>query len=177
MISESYRRVLCATRAAAPNWGFAKRHAPIVLDLLAAIGFTGGSILDFGAGARRFSQEVERIAPGRFRVVSYDPSTPGFDVLPAGRYDAVVCTHVLEHVEPELLDQTLEEIRERATSLVYIEVPHGPAGRTLTDGRNAHLIQEPAPWWYAKLRGAFPRADILQWPALNPINTVFLITL
>lgn len=177
MISEAYKRVLCDTRVTAPNWGNARRHAPVVARLLAAMQIPCGSILDFGCGLGRFGQELERLVPRRYRVVNYDPSVKGWDVLPGGRFDAVVCTHVLEHVEPELLDATLREIHDRAERLVYIELPHGPAGRTLADGRNAHLIQQPAEWWFDKLRAAFPAATISQWPGANPINTVYLVDL
>ena len=27
----------------------------------------------------------------------------------------------------------------------------GPAGKTLSDGRNAHLIQKPSSWWLEKI--------------------------
>ena len=27
----------------------------------------------------------------------------------------------------------------------------GPAGKVLSDGRNAHLIQQPSSWWLEKL--------------------------
>jgi hypothetical protein len=31
----------------------------------------------------------------------------------------------------------------------------GPAGKTLPDGRNAHLIQKPSSWWLPKLSAHF----------------------
>lgn len=175
MISDSYKAVLRATRETAPNWGGARRHAHRVAPLLAVKGLVdSASILDFGSGAGRFADELARIAP-QYRVTQYDPSVPGIDELPAGVFDAVVCTHVLEHVEPELLAATLEEIRARARLLVYIELPHGPAVRKLADGRNAHLIQESAAWWLDVLRRAFAGWRVTCNSAANPLNTIYIL--
>lgn len=177
MISAGYKRVLLATRVNHPNWGGARRHAAAVLPLLEQLGIYTGSVLDYGCGLARFALELERVARGRYTVWSYDPGVEGRDELPPGPFDCVVATHVLEHVEPELLRSTLAEIRVRARRLVYVEVPHGPAGKLLADGRDAHLLQESPEWWLAELTGTFPHATVTTLTALNPLNTVFTIEL
>lgn len=175
MISAGYAKVLRATRALNPGWGIARRHAAAVLPLLEQLGIPAGSVLDYGCGAGRFGEELERLAPGRYTVSGYDPGVIGRELLPPGPFDCVVATHVLEHIEPELLTGSLEEIRARARRLVYVEVPHGPANKTLTDGRNAHLIQQPPLWWFDELRAAFPNAAVSMIVAPNPVNTIFTI--
>jgi len=66
----------------------------------------------------------------------------------------VVCGDVLEHVEPECLDDVLAELR-RVTQEVGLFVVHLTAAKkTLPDGRNAHLIQQPADWWQARIAAA-----------------------
>jgi hypothetical protein len=177
MLSDAYKRVLRATRAQYPTWGGARRHAAPVLRWLEGINLHTGSILDYGAGLGRFADELELLAPGRYTVTNYEPAIPAFDKLPLGPYDAVVATHVLEHVEPELLDATLEELRTRARRLVYIEVPHGLAGKTLADGRNAHLIVEPPEWWARKIDVAFAGHSVYFWRADNPLNTIYTVCL
>lgn len=148
MISAEYLAVLKASRAENPYWGSGgARHAPVVLDALADLGIMFGTILDYGSGVGTFGNAVRELAGKRFSVTNYEPTLPQWSELAAGPFDAVVCTHVLEHLELEHLPATLEEIRSRAKRLVYVEVPFGPAKEVLTDGRNAHLIQRPFAWW------------------------------
>lgn len=175
MITDAYKRLLADFRRDNPEWGTARRHARAVLPLLEAAGFHRGTILDYGSGAGAFTEELERLAPGRYEVHRYEPSIKGLDLLPGGTFDAIVCTHVLEHVEPECLEGTLAEIRARMRerAFAYFEVPHGAASRTLPDGRNAHLIQESRAWWGSKLGEL---GHVLLWPAENPLNTVYFVT-
>lgn len=172
MISDAYRDVLVATREAAPHWGGSRRHALRVAPLLKAKKLE--TVLDYGSGAGGFADELGKFAP-QFRVTNYDPSVPQLSTLPAGPFDAIVCTHVLEHVEPEHLAATLEEMRARARRLVYIELPHGPAVRKLADGRNAHLIQQPPRWWLDTIRAAFPGWCVTMWEAANPLNSIYVV--
>jgi hypothetical protein len=77
----------------------------------------------------------------------YDPCFPAKRALPISA-DLLVSTHVLEHVEPELLHGTLMEFARIAQRVLYIAVPHRPSLAVLPDGRNAHLIQESPDWWH-----------------------------
>lgn len=159
MISAEYFDCLRATRAAFPYWGSGGvRHAAPVLALLEELGVRQGTILDYGSGVGAFALEMRKLAGARYSVVNYEPTLPQWSVLMPGPYDAVVCTHVLEHVEPELLEDTLLELRARATRLAYIEVPHGPAKEELVDGRNAHLIVEDPEFWLERIVRAFAGA-------------------
>lgn len=156
MISDAYLDVLKASRAENPYWGAGgARHAPRVIQLLEERGISHGSILDYGSGVGTFRNAVGQLCARRYEVCNYEPTLPQWSELPAGPFDAVVCTHVLEHVEPALLFGTLVEIRERARAIVYLEVPHREAKETLTDGRNAHLIIEPATYWIERLAEVF----------------------
>jgi hypothetical protein len=177
VITDAYKRVLRDTREQGPTWGGSRRHAAPVLSWLERLGLYRAELLDFGCGTGAFGAELERLAPGRYIVCGYDPSVPGKDKVPPGPFAGVICTHVLEHVEPELLDATLAEICALARRLVYIEIPHGPAGRTLIDGRNAHLIQQPARWWFNTLRAAFAGCAISMSEAANPLNTIYVVEL
>ena len=145
-----------------------------VVTFLTGLGIHEATILDYGAGKGGFGEEVRRLYPDRFDVTDYEPSVKGKDVLQPFVYVAVVCTHVLEHIEPHLLDGTLDEIRNRAYAVIYIEVPHGPAGKNLADGRNAHLIQEPPEWWLDRLTKAFAPWVCMQRLGANPLNTQYI---
>ena len=65
------------------------------------------------------------------------------------------CGDVLEHVEPEYLQDVLADIKrcmKRAGLLVISTIP---AKKTLPDGRNAHLIVESPLWWGSVLSQHF----------------------
>lgn len=174
-ITRDYQSLLTEMRRINPNWGRASRHAlPVILEL-AMLKIDHGTILDYGAGTGQFKKTVEAVtANGAFEVTNYEPGVPQWSALFAGPYDAVVCTHVLEHVEPELLKTTIDEIKERARHLIYIEVPHGPATKILPDGRNAHLTQQSRAWWHELLIQALDPWPIEVRPGQNSANTQFI---
>lgn len=58
---------------------------------------------------------------------------------------------VLEHIEPGLIDNVIKELSLITTNIGFYTIHMGPAGKVLSDGRNAHLIQQPSSWWLEKL--------------------------
>jgi hypothetical protein len=94
-----------------------------------------------------------------------------------GFADLVVCTDVLEHVEPELLDTVLRHLRSLARKAVFVVIATRPSNKTLSDGRNAHLIVETAEWWIAHLieAGFTVMPDPPVSPLLKPSREVVAI--
>ena len=103
------------------------------------------SVLDYGAGKGNFAQAYPHLM-----VEQYDPAIPGLD-SPPEPHDFVICLDVLEHIEPDLLDNVLDDIQRCAKKAVFLTVNMVPAGKFLPDGRNAHLIQKPPEWWLPRL--------------------------
>jgi hypothetical protein len=56
---------------------------------------------------------------------------------------------VLEHIEPEYLDETLKYLSTKS-KYIYHLIALSPAKLILSDGRNAHLILESKEWWRQK---------------------------
>lgn len=109
-----------------------------------------GSILDYGCGRGMLAHALRGLGrPCR----EYDPAIPGKDGRPAFA-DLVVCTDVLEHIEPDKLDTVLAHLRGLARKACFVVIATRPSNKTLTDGRNAHLILEQAAWWEARVRAA-----------------------
>jgi hypothetical protein len=100
------------------------------------------TILDYGCG----QQTLKQILGPAFKVACYDPALEGLDEPPEPA-DVVVCTDVLEHVEPECLDAVIADIARLTKELALLAVHTGPAKKILPDGRNAHLIQEGSGFW------------------------------
>lgn len=147
-ISESYRKLNEALHTSRPDYGASgARHAEMIAGLATVM--KTESILDYGAGKQTLAQALPQ-----FPVRSYDPCVPGIDALPEPA-DLVTCTDVLEHIEPEHLDAVLNDLKRVTRRLCYLTVATRPAKKTLPDGRNAHLIQQPYEWWLPRIWARF----------------------
>ncbi len=69
--------------------------------------------------------------------------------------ELVACIDVLEHIEPECLDDVLDDLRRCVLKYGIFTIHTKPAQKILPDGRNAHLIQEQPDWWKEKLNKRF----------------------
>lgn len=105
-------------------------------------------ILDYGCGKSTLQENLT------FDITQYDPAIPKFSQYPE-QHNIVVCTDVLEHIEPEYLDDVLTELHDLAKQVVFLTVATRKACKTLADGRNAHLIVENEKWWMEKLQMKF----------------------
>lgn len=127
------------------NYGTASlAYGKIISSLLDAT--ESDTLLDYGCGSMRNLLTV--LNPIRdVQYLGYDPATRYTVKEPC---DFVTCIDVLEHIEPHLLDNVLDDLAGLAKEWAFLTVHTGPAVKTLSDGRNAHLIQEPASWWLPK---------------------------
>lgn len=128
-----------------------ERHAPTVLKLCEAV--KSNNVLDYGCGKGRLG----RVLP--FGIQEYDPAVPGKQEPPRPA-DLVVCTDVLEHVEPEKIAYVLQDLARCVRKLGYITIHMGPARKTYADGRNTHLIQQGRGWWEKVLAKFFTVAKV-----------------
>lgn len=144
LISETYRK-LQQDLHARYNYGHggdAEEAAEIVRS------FNPETVLDYGCGqgnlARLLTCEVEQ----------YDPAIEGKTDDPA-RADVVVCTDVLEHIEPDCLDDVLLHLRALTKNKAVFIIATKPSSKVMADGRGAHLIVEDSGFWFQKLTGLF----------------------
>lgn len=101
-------------------------------------------ILDYGCGRRTLEQSLG------FPIRNYDPCIEGLDEAPKPA-QIVVCTDVLEHIEPDCLDAVLDDLQRCVLAAGFFVIANRPAKKILADGRNAHLIQQGPRWWLPKL--------------------------
>lgn len=159
-ISPGYRKLIEAQHKSQKGWGAdGAKHAAAAADYYRELGAT--TLLDYGCGEGRL-----RLALGAaeqpIRVQEYDPGMDGKAGLPKP-CDLVVSTDVLEHVEPDKLAAVLDHIYRIAGMGAYLVIATRPANAILADGRNAHLIVEPAAWWIDKLKAAgWPVAKVAE---------------
>lgn len=146
LISDEYRRLNAQLHESNEHYGTSgQRSAQVVAQLVKVQ--ASRDVLDYGCGKRTLEQALG------FAITNYDPCVPGLDQVP-GPHDIVACTDVLEHIEPDCLDEVLADLRRCTRHVGYFLVATGPAMKTLADGRNAHLIQQPFDWWKARLEAA-----------------------
>lgn len=122
------------------------KYVDIVKTLTATI--KAQSILDYGAGKGFLAEGLP------FPIWEYDPAIPGKDASPRPA-ELVICTDVLEHIEPDRLPFVLADLKRCVRKVGYFVIHTGPAQKTLADGRNAHLIQQDAAWWGKQLAQYF----------------------
>ena len=104
---------------------------------------------DYGAGKQNLLRGLNELGISGFDYFPYDPAFPEYgEPKPA---DLVCCIDVLEHIEPDFLDAVLDDLRAITVNRGFFSVNPNPAMKFLADGRNAHLIQEPASWWLPRL--------------------------
>lgn len=151
LISTEYLKTQIALHAAPRGYGgkgakWSGRVSKYARQVRAA------SVLDYGCGQGSLGQML-RSMPLGLEVRDYDPAIPGKDALPAPA-DLVVCTDVLEHIEPDRLPAVLEHLRSMTLKALFVVISLRTAEKILCDGRNAHLIVESAAWWSTQLTAA-----------------------
>lgn len=102
------------------------------------------SVLDYGCGKGTLAEELS------FPIWEYDPAIAGKDRLPKPA-DIVICSDVLEHIEPDQLDAVLDDLRRVVRRVGVFVICASPAYKTFADGTNTHTIVMPKTWWQMKL--------------------------
>ena len=121
------------------------RWAPAIIDLCRAS--KSKTVLDYGCGKGTLR---EKLLGSGLLVREYDPAIAGKEQSPDPA-DIVVCTDVLEHIEPDCLDEVLDDLKRVTGKGIFLSVAVVAAEKFLADGRNAHLIIEDHKWWLPKL--------------------------
>lgn len=143
LISEQYRAEQTALHAKG-NYGTASlQFGQLVSALVERTG--SKTLLDYGCGSMR---NLMKVLDCDVQYLGYDPAVPEFSHKAPS--DMVVSIDVLEHIEPELLDNVLDDLQSLTQGYAFFTVHTGPAKKILSDGRNAHLIQQPPAWWLPK---------------------------
>lgn len=164
LISDEYQRLNSALHNTVPTYGQSgKRHILTLRNLCKE--YDTLDVLDYGCGKSTLARNLP------FTIQQYDPAIAAYSALPEPA-DIVVCTDVLEHIEPELLDNVLTHLASLTKKVGFFTASTRPAKKTLADGRNAHLIVESAEWWIEKIKHYFVITGITEMQ-----NEVMLIVI
>lgn len=161
LISEEYRRMQQQLHEN-PDYGMASvGYAPLVAEVLQQVGMA--ELLDYGAGKGRLGQTLRQYIQRTLTIHHYDPAVPEWSAPPAP-CQFVACIDVLEHIEPHLLDNVLDDLKRVTAGVGVFTIHTGAAMKVLPDGRNAHLIQQPAEWWLPKIQERFELVTFNRMP-------------
>ncbi len=153
LISAPYRELSQKMHDSNPLYGVGgAQHMDTVLRIAKSINSI--CILDYGCGKGMLAKSLP------FPIWEYDPAIPT-KAEPPRPADIVVCTHVLEHIEPDKLFAVLEDLKRCVRRVGYFVIHTGPAAKTLPDGRNTHLIQQGKDWWEKKLSKFFTIGTVI----------------
>ena len=152
LISQRYR-LLNQRLHADPQVKFGYKgadQAPIVQRLL--VQYQCFDVLDYGAGKQTLSQVLK---PMGVVIRDFDPAIPSIATPPMPA-DLVVCSDVLEHVEPDFLENVLRHLQVLTRNILFIRVCLvACTSKSLPDGSDPHRIIQPVEWWVAILERYF----------------------
>ncbi len=154
MISDDYKKQIRQTREGWADWGSsaAKNQSPFLRYVNRDKNIH--DILDFGAGTGSFGKFVRDAQAGGIlrkdvTVHEYDPSVEFISKLPERRFDLIVSNDVMEHVEPEYVDETIKWQLAHSWRQ-YHHIDCNETRDRLPDGRDVHLTVRPPHWWLEK---------------------------
>ena len=165
LISESYREL--NRRLHASNELYGGELKPNTTEMLTKVcqQLQTSDLLDYGCGKGVIASALP------FPPKEYDPAIKGKEASPEPA-DVVYCGDVLEHIEPECLNDVLDDL-VRVTKKIGIFVIHlTPALKFLEDGRNTHLILESGWWWADKLSKKFLLKGVMFFDSNRAVQIV-----
>jgi hypothetical protein len=159
VISEEYRKKLEWATKEMPWGGAVIGSHPRILKW--AKEYECKSILDYGSGKSDFLNIINVEFPDHgFQINQYEPGRPEFAMDPPVS-DMSICVDVLEHIEPEKLDNVLDHIYAKTNKIFYFKVCLVASHSTFPDGQNLHLIIEDKDFWIDKLSKYYTLEDIV----------------
>ena len=167
MITPEYAGEMQRQHMANKNWGGStnKYGSGDIFGLASRPYIT--TVLDYGCGKGELSNYLAE-HPCGVTVTEYDPGIPGKDTPPKGRFDLVITCDVLEHVEREYTEQTLQALWDHTQYVMYNNIACAPDLHTFAQGpykgQDRHLVQRPGEWWRQKFDDiADPKMSLMEY--------------
>lgn len=158
LLTPKYEKLITDKHLVRPWGGSGWRWIPEVALVIVKCGLKQPTVLDYGAGRSTFKTTMAWAMP-HVRVAEYDPGVAELAVVPTGQFDIVLCTDVLEHVERQFVDETLDRLRAYTRHAAVLNIACTPASSLLPDGTNTHVTVESPDWWEKKLATRWARLE------------------
>jgi 2-polyprenyl-3-methyl-5-hydroxy-6-metoxy-1,4-benzoquinol methylase len=170
LISSEYRLTLLDTHNQLDKtWGggHSVDKLPKYEDILKKLDVE--TILDYGCANGKFKVYMDKHKPS-YNVSEYDPGIRGKD-LPPEPADFVVCCDVMEHVEPDYLENVMKHLQSLVKKGGFFNISTKKAITVLSDGSNAHKIVQDGDWWVDLFKKYFEVEDV----EITRIDTSFKV--
>jgi hypothetical protein len=145
---------------------------PGLRELLAAV--ETRTILHYSlgkAGHEAGALEGIRVGNSTPIVTSYDPASSSSALSSSARFDAVLCTEVLEYLPDEDVPWMLEEFFRCANRLVCITITTYPQARVLPDVTRLPNRPRDASWWLRHVEEASSHHPAIHWKLVLQTRT------
>ena len=145
LITQEYKRLNSILHDDVPGYGTSGyKKASLIEGVIEQA--KAKTLLDYGAGKQTLKPVLSKLIDYR----AYDPCIEGID-SPPEIADVVVCTDVMEHVEPECVDSVLAHVFSLTQKAAVFSICCEVGSRLLVNGKPAHCSVHPAGWWVSKL--------------------------
>lgn len=131
-----------------------RRHAARVWGLM--VKHECNSMLDYGCGKGSLVKCFQEDHPA-IVTQGFDPGHPEY-LDPPQPADMVVCTDVMEHIEPEMVPAVLRDIRRLSRKATFFVIALRPdSSKLLPDGTNPHKVIQDIGDWLKDFNAAWGR--------------------
>lgn len=135
-----------------------QQYIPTIFHTISQLAKRLGAVdvLDYGSSTGSTMKAVKEHLwlPPTVEDYCYDPFVEEFSAEPAPA-DFVICTDVLEHVEPECTHAVLDHLASLTKRIIFLSISMAPAGKVLDDGRNAHINIRTSEFWIREITRRF----------------------
>ena len=115
------------------------------------------TLIDFGCGKGFLYKNKIKIGNKNYNSISdfwgiddlylYDPGIEEYSIYPKKKYDAVICTDVIEHIPEDDVINFIESLFKLANKFIFVVIATIPASKYFEDGNNIHLcIKNQSVW-------------------------------
>ena len=170
LLSKEYKEKIVAMHNK-KKWGGAVAGGKVIEINKYMILSNAKSVLDYGCGYGAFKRGVEQAFPDyKYKIYEYDPGIIGKDIDPPV-CDSLICIDVLEHIEPDKIDDVLQHMYDKINNWAYINICCVQSFNAFADGTNLHVLIRPPEWWIRKFDKKW---DVLHLSS-SPKNVLMLL--
>lgn len=147
LITEEHKRISSEHHLNNPKYG-GGNYSDLEIARVRSLGkdYKIKTILDYGSGKGVLKKTLLRECP-LFKVWNYEPA---LDIDQRQPVDLVWCKDVLPHVEPECVDDIIQDIEKYCQKVLYIQIYTAPS-KTLMGDQDIRRITKPMEWWLEKM--------------------------